>query len=168
MQIERIVVGELQANCYIVTKNNKTIIIDPGDEADKIIDAVKDKNVVGILVTHHHFDHIGALKEIEDYFHLKESLNVAGFNYEIIKTPGHTDDSVCYYFKDDGVLFSGDFIFYKTIGRTDFPTGSDEKMHQSLELISKYPDNIKVYPGHGPSTILGDEKVYFRLYLKKI
>ena len=157
MQIERLVMGELQANCYIVTKNDKTIIIDPGDEANKIIDAVKDKNVVGILVTHHHFDHIGALKEIEDYFHLKESLNVTGFNYEI-----------CYYFKDDKVLFSGDFIFYKTIGRTDFPTGSDEKMHQSLELISKYPDNIKVYPGHGPSTILGDEKVYFRLYLKKI
>ena len=168
MQIERIVVGELQENCYIVTKNNKTIIIDPGDEANKIIDAVKDKNVVGILVTHHHFDHIGALKEIEDYFHLKETLKVEGFDYEIIKTPGHTDDSVCYYFKDDGVLFSGDFIFYKTIGRTDFPTGSDNDMHQSLELISKYPDNIKVYPGHGPSTILGDEKVYFRLYLKKI
>ena len=168
MQIERIVVGELQENCYIVTKNNKTIIIDPGDEANKIIETTKEKNVVGILVTHHHFDHIGALKEIEDYFHLKESLNVTGFDYEIIKTPGHTDDSVCYYFKDDEVLFSGDFIFYKTIGRTDFPTGSNEKMHQSLELISKYPDSIKVYPGHGPSTILGDEKVYFRLYLKKI
>ena len=168
MQIEKVVVGELKTNCYIVTKNNKTIIIDPGDEADKIIDAAKDKNVVGILVTHHHFDHIGALKDIEDYFHLKESLNVEGFNYEEIKTPGHTDDSVCYYFKDDEVLFSGDFIFYKTIGRTDFPTGSDEKMHQSLELISKYPDNIKVYPGHGPSTVLEDEKVYFRLYLKKI
>ncbi len=168
MQIERIVVGLLQENCYIVTKNNKTIIIDPGAEADKIIDATKGKNVVGILITHHHFDHIGALKDIEEYFHLKETLNVKGFNYEIIKTPGHSNDSVCYYFKDDEVLFSGDFLFYKTIGRTDLPTGSDKDMHQSLELISKYPDNIKVYPGHGPSTILGDEKVYFRLYLKKI
>lgn len=164
MQIEKLVVGELQANCYIVTKNNKTIIIDPGDEANKIINATKDKNVVGILVTHHHFDHIGALQEIEDYFHLKESLNIDGFNYEIIKTPGHTDDSVCFYFKDDKVLFSGDFIFYKSIGRTDLPTGSIQKMHQSLELISKYPDNIKVYPGHGPSTILGNEKRYFNLY----
>lgn len=164
MQIEKVVVGPLQANCYIVTKNNKTIIIDPGDEADKIIDATKKKDVVGILITHHHFDHIGALKDIENYFHLKEALNVTEFNYEIIKTPGHTDDSVCYYFKDDKVLFSGDFLFYKSIGRTDFPIGSDKKMHQSLELISKYPDNIKVYPGHGLSTVLGDEKVYFKLY----
>lgn len=167
MEIEIVVVGELQANCYIVTKNNKTIIIDPGDDAKKIIDAAKDKNVVGILVTHHHFDHIMALKDIENYFQVKEALNIPGFNIEVIKTTGHTDDSVCYYFKDDKVLFSGDFIFYRTIGRTDLPTGSDKEMKHSLELISKYPDDLKVYPGHGISTILGEEKKYFKLYCKK-
>lgn len=62
MIIDKVVVGPLAENCYIVTKNEKTIIIDPGDEGKKIIDVAKDKNVVGVLITHHHFDHIGALK----------------------------------------------------------------------------------------------------------
>ena len=64
MIIDRVIVGPLAENCYIVTKKAKTIIIDPGDEADKIIEATKDKNVVGILITHHHFDHVLSLIHI--------------------------------------------------------------------------------------------------------
>lgn len=164
MQIEKVVVGSLNTNCYIITKNNKTIIVDPGDEEKKIINACKGKNVVGILVTHHHFDHITALKKIEDYFHVKESLDISEFNYEIIKTPGHTSDSISYYFPEEKVFFSGDFIFFHTIGRTDLPTGSEEDMQKSLELISKYPNDIKVYPGHGLETTLGKEKENFKYY----
>lgn len=164
MQVEKIVVGLLQENCYIVTKNDKTIIIDPGADGAKIIDYTKNKNVVGILVTHHHFDHIGALREIEEYFGLKENGNISGFNFETIKTPGHTSDSVCYYFKDEKILFSGVFLFLNSIGRTDLPTGSDIAMQNSLELIKKYPDDIVVYPGHGESTILGYEKNNFKFY----
>ena len=73
MNIKRLVVGELRENCYIISKDNKAMIIDPGDEAEKIKDACKDYEVVGILVTHYHFDHIGALKELEDYYHLKQN-----------------------------------------------------------------------------------------------
>ena len=61
MSIQRIPVGSLQANCYLVSKGREVIIIDPGDELEKIEQAIEDKEVVGILVTHHHFDHIGAL-----------------------------------------------------------------------------------------------------------
>ena len=64
MSIQRIPVGSLQANCYLVSKGREVIIIDPGDELEKIEQAIGDKEVVGILVTHHHFDHISAL----DYF----------------------------------------------------------------------------------------------------
>lgn len=163
MIIDRVVVGPLEENCYIVTKDDKTIIIDPGDEAEKIINAAKDKNIVGVLITHHHFDHVGALKEIEDYFNIKEGscLNIG---FEIIKNPGHSRDSVSYYFKDDKVMFVGDFIFLNSIGRCDLPTGSYEEMQKSLEFISKYPDDIVLYPGHGDATNLGYEKNNFKHY----
>ena len=61
MEIKKVCVGSLEENCYIVTRNNQTIIIDPGYEAENIINACTNKNVVGVLITHHHFDHIGEL-----------------------------------------------------------------------------------------------------------
>ena len=165
MKIETLVVGTLQENCYIVTIGDNSIIIDPGDDADRIIDACKGKSIKEILVTHHHFDHIGALEKLEKHFGLKENVRSNLFNYEVIKTPGHTLDSVTYYFPDEKVMFTGDFIFFHTIGRTDLPTGSDEDMVNSLNLISKYPDDIEVYPGHGPKTNLGKEKNNFKYYV---
>lgn len=165
MKIETLVVGYLKENCYVITKNNKSIIIDPGDEADKIINHCKDKTIVGVLITHHHFDHVGALKEIEAYFKVKESTNVSGFDFEVIDTPGHTSDSKSFYFKDDNVMFTGDFLFKGTVGRMDLPTGSEIDMKKSLEKIESYADDIKIYPGHGDTTILGREKPYFTYYL---
>ena len=61
-------------------------------------------------------------------------------------------------------MFAGDFLFLNSIGRTDLPTGNDMEMQISLELISKYPDDIVVYPGHGEVTILGHEKSNFKYY----
>ena len=74
LKIENLVLGRLRTNCYIVKKNNKCIIIDPGDEAEKIIEACKGYEVEEILVTHHHWDHILALKEIEEQYHLKHNV----------------------------------------------------------------------------------------------
>ena len=116
------------------------------------------------LITHHHFDHIGALDEIEKHFNVKESMHVKDFDFEVIKNPGHTFDSVSYYFKDDRVMFVGDFIFNGSIGRTDLPTGNLNDMLNSLKKISNYPDDIIVYPGHGLSTTLGKEKLNFKKY----
>lgn len=165
MDIKTLVVGELQENCYIVTKNDKTIIIDPGDEAEKIINACKNLDVVEILITHHHFDHIGALKEIEKYFNLKENQKSCYFDYEVINTPGHTSDSISFYFKEDNVLFSGDFLFNGAIGRTDLPTGNMREMISSLKLMRVLPENTLVYPGHGESTMLNKEVANFVNYL---
>lgn len=165
MDIKTLVVGELQENCYIVTKNGKTIIIDPGDEAERIINACKNLNVVEILITHHHFDHIGALKKIEKYFNLKENQNSGNFDYEVINTPGHTSDSISFYFKEHNVLFSGDFLFNGAIGRTDLPTGNMREMISSLKLMRVLPENTLVYPGHGESTMLKKEVANFVNYL---
>ena len=163
MKIERLIVGPLEENCYIVTIDNKSIIIDPGDEAEKIINACKNKKIVGVLITHHHFDHVGALKAVEDYFKIKEG-NCPNIGFKVIKNPGHSNDSVSFYFKEDKVMFVGDFIFLNNIGRCDLPTGSDKEMLESLAYIKKYPNDIVLYPGHGEPTNLGYEKNNFKYY----
>ncbi|MBE6159082.1 MAG: MBL fold metallo-hydrolase [Firmicutes bacterium] len=159
MNIKRVVVGSLEENCYIVEKNNKCIIIDPGDEADKIISYITCE-VVGILITHYHFDHIGALNELKEKYNLQENkYNIDGFNFEVIETPGHTSDSKTYYFKDDNIMFVGDFLFKDGIGRMDLPTGSVNDMKKSLDNIFTYPSNTIIYPGHGDKSTLGQELI---------
>ncbi len=165
MKIQTIPVGSLQANCYIVAKENKAIIIDPGDEKEKIEKYVENLEIVGILLTHNHFDHTGALSYFEQKYHKKHNNQIDEFDYITIPTPGHTKDSISFYFPKEKIMFTGDFLFEGTIGRMDLPGGSEEQMKKSLEEISKYPDDIKVYPGHGPSTTLGKEKKYFAFYI---
>ena len=158
MNIKKIVVGQLEENCYILEKNNKCIIIDPGDEASKIVDNIK-YPVVGILITHCHFDHVGALQELKEKYNIKENnYNIEGFKFEVINTPGHTNDSKTFYFKDENIMFVGDFIFKNGVGRMDLPTGSEKDMLDSLNMIFKYPEDIIIYPGHGDCTTLKDEK----------
>jgi len=139
--------------------------VDPADDAQEIIDFCQNYIVEGILVTHHHSDHIGALLELENYYHLKHNnFDFENFVWEVIKTPGHTDDSISFYFPEEKVLLSGDFLFKDTIGRCDFPNSSVYAMKNSLNEISKLPDDVIVYPGHGDKTILGKEKKHFKFY----
>lgn len=172
INIRNIKVGYLKTNCYFIEDDFTCLIVDPGDEADKIISSVN-KKVLGILITHHHLDHNGAIEEIKehfkcpvyDYTNLKEGLNRIGFfSFEVIYTPGHTRDSISYLFNND--LICGDFIFNGTIGRTDLPTGSMLDMQESIKKIIKYPSSIKVYPGHGETTDLISEKSSLMSYLK--
>lgn len=162
MKIKKIVVGQLQENCYIIENNNKCLIVDPGDESTKIINNI-DKEVVGILITHAHFDHVGALKDILQKYNVKINDQYEDFKYEIIDTPGHTMDSKTFYFKKDNIMFTGDFIFENSIGRTDLG-GNDDLMIESLNKIEQFPDNIIIYPGHGDMTTLGKEKKNFKYY----
>lgn len=162
-KIERVVVGKLEENCYVVTINDKTYLIDPGDESEKIEKYLKDKNLVAILVTHHHFDHVGALEYFEKKYKLKHNTYVDD-NFTIIKCPGHSQDSLTYYFKKLSCMFCGDFIFFNSIGRMDLPGGSIKDMKASLENIKKYDDEIILYPGHGSYTNLGKEKRHFNYY----
>lgn len=166
MKIERIVVGILEANCYIISKDGQAIIIDPGDEETKIEQKLIGLKVIGILLTHSHFDHTGALSYFENKYQIKHNEKIEGLTYEVIKTPGHSKDSLTFYFPDEKVMFTGDFLFQGTIGRMDLEGGSAFDMKNSLELMSNYPDDITIYPGHGPKTLLGNEKKYFSYYIK--
>lgn|SRR5574344_2421050 len=168
MKIKCLKVGYLQENCYLVTINNKVLIVDPGDEFAKI-DSQIDGKVIGVLITHNHFDHIGALKEICDKYQVAANKVVdADFKFETILTPGHSADSKTYYFPKDKIMFCGDFIFKKAIGRFDLPGGNIDDMIKSLKNISKYPDDIILYPGHGDATTLKNEKLNFAPYFKNI
>lgn len=156
MKIKCLVVGELMANCYLLEKDGRILIIDPGDEFKKIEKAILGK-VEEILVTHSHQDHIGALKELEAKYKIKHNVfKRETFNYEVIKTPGHTSDSLSFYFPDDHVMFTGDFLFANSIGRMDMPTGSRKDMEASLLEISKYPLDTLICPGHYYTSHLGE------------
>ena len=170
MKIHRVVVGYLEENCYILEKNGKVLVIDPGDEIDKIRTAIGDNEVVGVLVTHNHFDHVGALSYFDkniiyDRSNTEEKeYKIDKFNFNIIFNPGHSSDSISFYFKKENILFCGDFIFYESIGRCDLPTGDYKIMKESLNKIKNYPLDMLIYPGHGRETTLEYEiknNIYF-------
>lgn len=163
MNITRLVVGSLEENTYILEIDNELLIVDPGSEYDKISKVINNRKVLGILITHSHFDHIGALdsfKNIDIYKYdvLEEKeYNIGKFKFDVIFNPGHSKDSVSYYFKKYNTLFSGDFIFYESIGRCDLPTGSISDMEESIDKIKKYDKDMIIYPGHGEDTTLSHE-----------
>ena len=176
MEIKKTVVGYLEENCYFIKEGNKGLIVDPGDEINKILKMIGDTKIVGILITHAHFDHVGALDDllkkydVPIYYHninnelnYKKLINVEeqeykidNFTFDVIYTPGHRNDSVTFLFDD--TMFTGDFIFYLSIGRTDLEYGNYEEMIDSIKKIKQYPDNITIFPGHGIDTTLGYEK----------
>lgn len=91
--------------------------------------------------------------------HDQEQAAIAGMTFKVIATPGHTTGSCCYYFAEDAMLISGDTLFYGSVGRTDFPTGSMGTLVRSIkDKLFCLPDEVKVYPGHGESTDIGFEK----------
>ncbi|MEX0990035.1 MAG: MBL fold metallo-hydrolase [Actinomycetota bacterium] len=85
-----------------------------------------------------------------------ERLMFAGFEIEVLHTPGHTPGSVC--FRTDGLVFSGDLVFAGSIGRHDFPNSSASQIRESLRRFLELDDALPVHPGHGPSTSLGRER----------
>lgn len=201
MKIVRYSLGQLQTNCYFLVHDQDCLIVDPADDASFIIEEIQRQrlNLVGMLATHGHFDHIGAVGEIqlsfnvplyifkEDQF-LIDRLNetakyflgfdpyfikpsrvkyltdskfdsdLIGIEFKIIKTPGHTPGSCCFYFKEKNVVFTGDTLFKEGIGRTDLSYSSKEDLKKSLKKIFRLQQETIVYPGHGEETNIEDEK----------
>lgn len=107
---------------------------------------------------HEDMDEI-VLKDISAYLLSDEDeVNVGRYTFKVIHTPFHTRGSVCFLEEKEKVLFSGDTLFHLTIGRSDLPTGSSRTIESSLRKLVKLTDEVKVYPGHGPSSTMGVEK----------
>lgn len=163
MILKRIPVGPLMANCYLFgdASTKEIAVIDPGDEAEKIISAIRNNNfaVKHIAITHNHFDHIGALEAIKTEFKAPvtvQDFTVGSHTITVIKTPGHSPDGLC--FKTNEIIFTGDTLFNGSIGRCDFEGGDFELLKSSVKKLYKLPDDTVVYPGHGLSTTIGIEK----------
>lgn len=180
MKVEKLVVGLYQENCYFIIKDNKCLIVDPGDESNKILSKLKKENLelIAILITHAHFDHIGALNDLLNIYKVpvyynnvnneinynniiyikEEKYNIDIFSFEVIFTKGHRNDLSTFYFYNDNIMFTGDFLFKLSIGRTDLEYASYDEMLKSIKKIKKYDNNIIIYPGHGDKSTLGFEK----------
>lgn len=179
--------GDYQTNCYIITVNEKDFIIDPGVGATKWVLA-NVKNPIAILNTHGHFDHVWSNKEVSEKLNLKiytpkddnfmlekdpygfgmtpscadvlvehdQEFDFDGVKVKFHFFPGHTPG--CSAIEINNNLFSGDFIFRNSIGRTDFPFSSPQDMYNSINKVLSWEKDIRIFPGHGPSTTLNQER----------
>lgn len=167
MEIIKVVTGALDENCYVLVKGDNCLVIDPGDDFHKIKEVINGRKVLGVLITHSHFDHIGALRNFLTKRSIKifkrsnleeKEYTIGDFKFNCIHTPGHSRDSVSFYFPEEEVMFVGDFIFKESIGRVDLPGGNNNEMNMSIAKILEYDDEIILYPGHNEDTTLGYEK----------
>ena len=149
--------GDNYIYLYCCDQNN-AFVIDPAS-AKAALNALEkyNLNLICALATHHHFDHTGGIKELKKKTgcdviaaNKTETLHIADIDVQVIPTPGHTQDSVCYYVqpskKHNSILFTGDTLFIGGCGR---PIECDAStMWNSLQKIADLPDNTLVYPGH--------------------
>lgn len=172
MEIKRIIVGKLETNCFLFISKEELAVIDPGDEAEKILAEIRKTkaNVKFIINTHYHFDHLLANKSVKEaaggkiLIHEKEKdfinfepdrflkegevIKIGDESLKVLLCPGHSKGSICLI--GNGFIFTGDVLFDGSCGRVDFPGGSAAEMKKSLEKLEDIilPGTI-VYPGHG-------------------
>src|SRR3954467_4971377 len=198
MDVRMFTVGPVAENSYLFRRDgsDRALLVDPGEEADTLLAAIEKLGVTldGILLTHTHFDHIGAvapvaratgaevwvpeiekivLADINSYVPWPgfgpfenwdaehtlsggERLELAGFEIDVVFTPGHSPGHVTYAIEGEQVLFAGDVLFQGSIGRTGLPGGDHATLLASIAgLLDRYPDETTVHPGHMGITTLG-------------
>ena len=199
MEARWLTVGPVQENTWIARQDgsDKALLIDPGDEPEQLLQALEELQTTpeAILITHCHFDHVGAVKAMAEatgapvycpageVFMLEDinsfafpgltfenytpehtvkdgdKLQLAGFEIDVIGTPGHSPDHVTYSIAADKAIFSGDVLFQGSIGRTDLPGCDHDTLMASIaKLLDTLPDDTGVLPGHMDPTTLGQER----------
>lgn len=184
MNIRTLTLGDYRTNCYLVSDpKGLTALIDPGYDAENIRTVLEENRLTlgAILLTHGHFDHVGAVKSLAQggcpvYLNEKdlslppfltagpltythgleegERVTLGELTFTVLETPGHTPGSVC--FLCENALFSGDTLFAGGWGRTDLG-GSMAQLRSSLNRLGRLPQTLRVYPGHGEQTTLAEE-----------
>ena len=182
LSIQKVHVGEKDTNCYVVAcaDTKEAVVIDPGDDAPKILAQLRGLTIRWIVFTHAHAGHTGAkepvktatqaptamhladataqLKSADRYLIAGDRLPFGAFELEVLVTPGHTPGGLS--FKVGNHVFTGDTLLPGKIGRLDLPGSSPQQMLLSLHgQLLTLADNAVVYPGHGPNTTIGAERV---------
>jgi len=189
MQIKKFILGLIQTNIYLIIKGKEAILIDC--EEPEIILEYLTKNKLklkSILLTHGHFDHIEGLSTLKEktnallYVNKKDSqyltiksdkflennqiLNFNNLKIKIIFTPGHTRGSISFYLEKENIIFTGDTLFNKGIGRADLLGSNLNDLKNSIKKLLKLALKTKVFPGHGPETTIEDEIDYLKTKLQ--
>lgn len=185
--LQQLAVGPMQNYAYLLgaASGAECAVVDPGWDAVRLSAAARrdGRRIVAVLLTHDHFDHVGALRELlaagglEVWVHASgasslsevpglrtvadgQRARVAGLELEFLHTPGHTQGSQCIL--TGGQLFTGDTLFLDCCGRTDLAGSDPALMHASLRRLAALPESIVVWPGHDygdrPSATLGEIK----------
>jgi hydroxyacylglutathione hydrolase len=182
LSIQKVHVGAKDANCYVVScaDAKEAVVIDPGDDAPKIVGQLKGLIVRWICFTHAHPGHTGAkedvkaatqavtamhladatamLKSADRYLVAGDTLPFGAFALEALSTPGHSPGGLS--FRVGNHVFTGDTLLAGKIGRIDLPGSSPQQMLLSLHgQLLTLPDNTVVYPGHGPNSTIGAERI---------
>lgn len=192
MKIKRLIGGNLESNGYVIydREQGECFVIDPGYNGERFLEIIEDLGLKtkGILLTHHHYDHVGAVDKIRDaagcpvYIHRADgdmykneadrllehgdSLLLGEEEIRVIHTPGHTKGSVCFYSEQSRLAFTGDTIFNVDLGRTDLSGGSPSDMEYSIRnIINLWSNEITIYPGHGDSCNMKYVRKYNREFL---
>ena len=158
---------------YVLWDDNRhAVIIDAGmlDEREqrRFRDFIESEQLspVALLITHAHPDHVCGLEWLQETYHLSPViypaegvLDLPSFaeRIEVLRTPGHKEDCVCYYLPSQKILFSGDTLFQESIGRTDLPGGDMHTLLSSLQRLTVLPQDTQVLPGHGYPTTIAHE-----------
>ena len=188
MTVHTLPLGAYQTNTYIVVNGDRCVVIDAGYSPEIIARFLEKSGLTAeaIFLTHGHFDHVGGVKGLAQlldcpvYIHEAElsmpeamtagplyythtygegdRMEKAGLSFKILHTPGHTPGSVC--LMAENALFSGDTLFAGSCGRTDLPGGDWATIRCSLNRLAQLENDVTVYPGHGESTTLAQEKRY--------
>ncbi len=202
MKIERFVMGSVGTNVYLIINEEtmETVVVDPGDCPERFLNHLEEDGlkVVGVLLTHGHYDHILGIEKlrvhypvpvfaheaeeallndarmnlsamtgescvVKDVTYVKDgqTLKMAGYDFLVLHTPGHTPGGCCYYVASEKILISGDTLFCASVGRTDFPGGSMSDLIRGIkEKLMVLPDGVQVLPGHMEDTTIGYEKTH--------